>query len=944
MNGGNLLRVKIRSATRKPVIFLQHKTFKHRLLLWVFLFASFTLAAQDPTLSGIEPTPLSYDEEQAATPLSETILVEDPDSPLLTNATVTISGNLVSTEDVLEFTDAFSITGSFDAETGTLTLTGPASPADFTNAIRSVLYKNTNNANPSTLSRTVSFSVNDGASSSLTVTRNIQVNGINDLPIGQDDSFVMYEDTELDCGCILINDTDPDGDDLIGLHGQPPANGVVNDLGGFFIYTPNPNFYGTDTFTYYANDGQGNSNETTVYVTILPVNDAPIAFDDAATTDEDTAAEIFVLTNDLDIDDVLVGSMIVIVDSPVHGSLSVDASNGAVTYTPSLNYNGTDVFTYQVKDASDALSNVATVNITINPVNDTPVANPDVATTDEEVAVSIAVLLNDVDVDNALDGSSLIIVTLPEHGTAVIEPVTGTIQYTPSIDYNGNDSFTYQLKDAEGAISTPAAVTITVTPINDAPVANPDVATTPEDTPVSIPVLANDIDIDNTWVGATLIVSGNPSHGTAVAESSTGHIVFTPEQNYFGNDSFSYQIKDAQSAFSNLVSVTIEVTPVNDPPIANDDVATTAEEMALGIDVLANDTDVDNSMNTANLIVVSTPANGDVVIEPNGTISYSPVKDFTGEDSFTYQVEDAAGAKSNVATVTISVLPINDRPVAVDDDATTNENTAVDINVLQNDFDIDNSVLSSSIVIASNPAHGNVTVQATGQVTYSPQSGFIGIDVFTYTIQDANGLKSLPATVTVTVIEVENKAPAAVDDAVENSSLSPITIDVLANDYDEDNDHNDLVLVTVSNPALGTVTISEGKVICAPAGMVNSTVTFSYTIQDPSGLTDEATVTIENSFPPLLVSEGFSPNNDNNNDTWYIQGIEYYPNNAVKVFDRWGFLVYQKQNYENASAPWDGRGNAAQHSGKLLDQGTYYYILEPGGELKTMNGYVVIVR
>ena len=776
------------------------------------------------------------------------------------------------------------------------------------------------------------------------MTRNIQVNGINDLPIGLDDSFVMYEDTELDCGCILSNDSDPDGDDLIALHGQAPAHGTVNDLGGFFVYTPYPNYFGTDTFTYYANDGQGNSNETTVHVTILPVNDPPIAFDDAEITDEDTAKEIFVLSNDIDIDDVLVGSMIVIVDSPDHGTVTVDENNGAVIYTPTLNYNGVDVFTYQVKDASDALSNVATVNLIINPVNDAPVANPDLATTNEDVAVPIPVLANDVDVDNTLGASSLTIISVPEHGTAVIDLVDGTIQYTPETNYNGNDSFTYQLKDAEGALSSLATVTIAVLPVNDPPVANPDVATTPEDTPLSIPVVANDTDVDNTWVGATLIISSNPAHGTVNVEASTGSITFTPEQDYFGNDSFTYQIKDAEGALSNIVAVTIEVTPVNDPPVAVNDFATTAEEMSLGIDVLANDTDADNAMNTAHLIIVSTPANGEVAIEANGTISYNPAKDFTGQDSFTYQVEDAAGAKSNVATVTITVLPVNDRPVAVDDAATTNENTAIDIAVLKNDFDIDNSLVPGSIVIASNPAHGTVIVHGSGLVTYSPQVEFIGVDVFTYTVQDEKGLKSLPATVTVTVIEVVNKAPIAVDDALENNSLFPITIDVLANDYDEDNSHNDLVLISVSNPSLGTVTISDGKVIYTPAGLINSTVTFNYTIQDPSGLTSEATVTIENSFPPLLVSEGFSPNNDSNNDTWYIQGIEYYPNNTVKVFDRWGFLVYQKQNYENASAPWDGRGNAAQHSGKLLDQGTYYYILEPGGELKTMNGYVVIVR
>ncbi len=938
MNGENLLKKRCGRTYQKL------QSFPKLVLFYSFLLASFTMAAQDPTLTGIEASPLSYDEEQAATAITATITVDDPDSPLISSATVVISGNFVSTEDVLEFTDAFSVTGSFDASTGTMTLTGPASPADFTNALRSVLYKNTNDANPSILLRTVSISVNDGSSSSPTVTRDIQVNGINDLPIGTDDSFVMHEDTELDCGCILINDVDPDGDDLIALHGQPPAHGTVSDLGGFFIYVPHPNYFGTDTFTYYANDGQGNSNETTVHVTILPVNDPPIAFDDVATTDEDTPKDIFLLANDIDIDDVLVGSMIVIVDSPGNGAVSVDVNTGAVTYTPNLNYNGNDVFTYQVKDASDALSNVATVTITINPVNDAPVANPDLASTNEEIAVSIPVLDNDVDVDNNLDGSSLIIVTQPEHGAAVIDPVTGKIEYTPEIDFNGNDSFTYQLEDAEGALSTPATVTVTVLPINDAPVANPDNATTPEDNLVSIPVLANDTDVDNNWTNAILIISTNPSHGTVAVESSTGRIVFTPEQDYFGNDSFTYQVKDAQGALSNVATVNIVVTPVNDPPVANNDAATTAEEMALGIDVLANDTDVDNSMSTAVLVIVSGPANGTATVEPNGTISYDPAKDFTGQDSFTYQVEDEAGAKSNVATVTINVLPVNDRPVAVDDAATTNESTAVDIDILKNDYDIDNAIVPSSVAIAAPPANGTVTVHVSGQVTYTPQVDFVGVDVFSYTIQDEKGLKSLPATVTVTVIEVENKAPNAVDDAVENSSLTPITIDVLANDFDEDNNHSDLVLVSVTDPASGTVSILDGKVIFTPAGMINSTVTFSYTIQDPSGLTDEAVVTIENKFPPLLVSEGFSPNNDNNNDTWYIQGIEYYPNNSVKVFDRWGFLVYQKQNYENVSSPWDGRGNAAQHSGKLLDQGTYFYILEPGGELKTMNGYVVIVR
>lgn len=752
MNGIYLQKCKDAGETRKTVDLFKKQKFQLAfLILTSILFSAHMLAAQDPALTAIEATPLSYDEGQAPTPVSETITVSDPDSPILTSATIRITGNYSATEDVLEFADAFSIAGSYDPLTGTLTLTGPASPADFTNALRSVLYKNTNEDNPSDLLRTVSFFVDDGSINSATVSRQIQVNRVNDPPVGQDDSFVMYEDTELDCGCILSNDTDPDGDDLIALHGRLPENGTIYDLGGFFIYTPNPDFFGTDSFTYYANDGTENSNETTVYITVLPVNDAPIAFDDAISTDEDTPIDIPVLSNDIDVDDVLVGSMIVIVNAPTQGTVTINTATGAVEYVPNLNYNGNDSFTYQVKDASDALSNVATVSIVINPVNDAPIANPDLASTNQEVPVSIPVLANDIDVDNTLDGSGLIVVNGPANGTAVVEPASGTILYTPN-------------------------------------------------------------------------------------------------------------------------------------------------------------------------------------------------EDFTGNDSFTYQVTDPAGATSNPATVNITVLPVNTRPVAVDDQATTDENVAVDINILENDHDADNNIVVSSVVIATDPVHGAVTVHSSGLVTYSPEADFAGNDSFTYTIQDAEGLVSLPATVSVSVLAAENKPPTAVDDHVVNTSLSAIIIDVLANDYDEDDSHDKLVLVSVTDPAMGTVSIVDGKVIYKPSGMNSGTVTFSYTIRDPSGLTDEAIVTVENSFLPLIVSEGFSPNNDNNNDTWYIQGIEYYPDNFVKVYDRWGFLVYQKQHYDNNSSPWDGHGNAAQHSGKLLDQGTYYYILEPGSEMKTMNGYVVIVR
>ena len=717
----------------------------------LILYLPHTSFAQDPTLSGIEASAVNYDEGQSPTPISNSISVSDADSPLLANATIQISSNYASTEDLLQFSDAFSITGSYNALTGTLTLTGPASPADFTSALRSITYQNTNNDNPSNLVRAISFSVSDGSSSSLTVTRDIQVNGINDAPTGQPDNFVIYEDTELDCGCLLLNDADPDGDDLIALHAGPPAHGIISDLGGFFIYTPDPDFFGTDSFTYYANDGSQNSTPILVNITVLPVNDAPIAANDAIVTNEDTPIGIPILSNDTDVDDVLDATMIVLINSPSQGTLTINTTTGTVVYSPSLNYNGNDSFTYQVKDAAGALSNTATVAIVINPVNDAPLANADFATTPEDTPVSIPVLANDTDVDSSLDPASLLVVTVPSNGLAVVQPSTGLIEYIPQENFTGIDSFTYTVKDSEGAASAPISVTVTVSPVNDVPVAVNDQASTKEDTPVDIDILANDIDVDNDLTPGSVVITTSPIHGT----------------------------------------------------------------------------------------------------------------------------------------------------------------------------------------IAVNPV--------TGLVTYTPEADFAGNDSFTYTLQDPSGSTSLPATISINVIEAPNLAPEAVDDGpIINSSLSPVIIDVLANDLDEDDD--ELTLISVTNPSSGTAEIIDGKVVYHPAGMTSGTVTFIYTVEDPSGLSDEAVVTIENSFLPLVVSEGFSPNGNHNNETWYIQGIENYPNNSVKVFDRWGLLVYQRQHYENFTSPWDGRGNMAQQSGKLLDQGTYYYILEPGGEMKTMTGYVVIIR
>ena len=403
--------------------------------------------------------------------------------------------------------------------------------------------------------------------------------------------------------------------------------------------------------------------------------------------------------------------MIVLIASPTHGTLTINATTGAVVYSPSLNYNGNDSFTYQVKDAAGALSNIATAAIVIHPVNDAPIANADFATTPEETLVSIPVLANDTDVDNSLDPASLLVVTAPLNGQAIVQPSTGMIEYIPHENFTGIDSFTYTVKDSEGATSAPISVTISVSPVNDVPVAVNDQASTNEDTPVDIDVLSNDTDVDDVLDATMIVLITSPTQGTLTINITTGAVVYSPNLNYNGNDSFTYQVKDAAGALSNIATVAIVIQPVNDVPIANADFATTPEDTPVSIPVLANDTDVDSSLDPASLLVVTAPSNGQAVVQPStGMIEYIPQENFNGIDSFTYTVKDSDGAASEPISVTITVSPVNDIPVAVNDEASTNEDTPVDIDIISNDIDVDNDVTPGSVVITTNPVHGTIVI------------------------------------------------------------------------------------------------------------------------------------------------------------------------------------------------------------------------------------------
>ncbi|HEY4233877.1 MAG TPA: Ig-like domain-containing protein, partial [Lacipirellulaceae bacterium] len=288
-------------------------------------------------------------------------------------------------------------------------------------------------------------------------------------------------------------------------------------------------------------------------------NQSPITGNDSATTSKNTAISINVLSNDNDSDGAIDVKTVAVVAKPQHGSVSVDSKTGLVTYTPAKNYTGHDSFTYKVKDSSGAYSNVATVSLTIVQPNSPPVAYDDAATTLKNSPVTIAVLANDKDSDGSVDPKTVVIVGAAQHGTTSINSTTGAVTYTPAANFTGTETFTYKVKDNQGAYSNVATVRVTVTAPNQPPQAHDDSATTKKNKSVAISVLTNDHDSDGSINKNTLLIVAGPRHGTLKIDSKTGVVTYTPAKNYTGSDSFTYQVKDNLGALSNVASVKLTV-------------------------------------------------------------------------------------------------------------------------------------------------------------------------------------------------------------------------------------------------------------------------------------------------------------------------------------------------------------------------------------------------
>ena len=403
-------------------------------------------------------------------------------------------------------------------------------------------------------------------------------------------------------------------------------------------------------------------------------------------------------------------------------------------------FGPSDVLAWPPADpAAIGITPVEPLALACSPGAARPLAIDDLAATSLGVPVTIDVLANDVSVFSPVNLASVTIGTGPVHGTAVPDPATGDVLYTPAPGFAGPDSFTYTYMDLAGAVSNVAAVDVTVSPTSVAPVAVNDNVVTIQNGTVAIPVLANDTGL---FFPSTLTVGGGPLHGTAIPDPDAGTVLYTPAFNFTGSDSFTYTIANG-SAVSNVATVGIAVNA--SPPAAVNDVATTDENLAVTIPVAANDT---GALAVGTVAIATAPVHGTAVPDPiPGAVLYTPAVNFFGTDTFTYTIGDGLGAVSAPGTVTVTVfrLPV----IAINDAAVTPRNTAAAISVLANDT---GPVNPATVAIVALPLFGTAEPDpVTGAVTYAPATGFIGVDTFTYIVQDNLGVTSNVGVVTVTV-------------------------------------------------------------------------------------------------------------------------------------------------------------------------------------------------
>ena len=638
------------------------------------------------------------------------------------------------------------------------------------------------------------------------------VSSSSSLTVGEEGTLTIHESV------LLANDMETENYTLRITEVSDAVNGAVSVEGPTITYEHDGSETTTGSFSYIASDGVYTSTAM-VTVTVTPVNDPPVAASDNATVDEGGALSIeapVLLDNDTDAENDPLE--VLAVGDAVNGIVSLEGPT--ITYEHDGSETTTGGFSYTVGDGTDTAT--AVVTVTVTPVNDPPVAAGDNATVDEGGALSIeAPVLLDNDTDAENDPLEVLAVGDAVNGIVSLEGPTITYEHDGSETTTGG--FSYIASD--GVYTSTAMVTVTVTPVNDPPVAAGDNATVDEGGALSIeaPVLLdNDTDAENDPL--EILAVGDVVNG--IVSLGGPAITYEHDGSETATGGFTYTVGDGTDTATAVVTVT--VTPVNDPPVAAGDNATVDEGGALSIEapvLLDNDTDAEND--PLEVLAVGDAVNGIVSLE-GPTITYEHDGSETTTGGFSYTVGD--GTDTATAVVTVTVTPVNDPPVAASDNATVDEGGALSIEapvLLDNDTDAENDPLE--ILAVGDAVNGIVSLEGP-TITYEHDGSETTTGSFSYTVGD--GTDTATAVVTVTVTPVNDPPVASGDNATvdEGGALSIEAPVLLDNDTDAENDP--LEILAVGDAVNGIVSLEGPTITYEHDGSETTTGGFSYIASD----------------------------------------------------------------------------------------------------------------
>ncbi|OBS95684.1 polymer-forming cytoskeletal family protein [Vibrio tasmaniensis] len=699
------------------------------------------------------------------------------------------------------------------------------------------------------ISLDVSVMDEDGATAETTA--GIDVIAVNDLPVAGSTTYSVDEDSVITISDaqLLANSSDIEGDVSVSDVSYSGADGIFTDNGdGTYNFAPNENFNGNVSLDVTVADEEGATAETTAGIEVIAVNDAPVSGGLAYSVDEDgsitlSQAQLLAQASDVDGDDLTAANL-----SAGDNATVTANDDGSFTITPDADFNGDIDLSFDLSDGTETV--VATADLTVNPVNDIAVVEDVAYTIEEDGSLTFTdeqLLAGASDID----GDELSVADVSYTGAEGVftDNGDGTYTFAPNENFNGDVSLDFSVSD--GTETVDANIDVTVTDVNDAPVAGATSYQMNEDGTITLSpeqLIANSSDVDGEVSLDSVSYSG--ADGILV-QNEDGSVTFAPNENFNGDINLDVTVIDDDGATAQTTAG-IEVIAVNDAPVAGNVAYSVDEDGSITLSqeqLLANASDVDGDALTANNL--SAGDNATVTANDDGSFTITPDADFNGDIDLSFDVSD--GLETVQAGVDLTVNPVNDLPTAADQSFTVEEDGTLvftDADLLAGAADIDGDDLSITDVSYTG-AEGVFTDNGDGTYSFAPNENFNGDVNLGFTVSD--GTETVDANIDVTVTDV-NDAPVAGSTSYQMNEDGTITISpeqLIANSSDVDGEVS-LESVTYTGSDGELVQNDDGSVTFTPSENFNGDISLDVVVTDDDGATATTTAGIE----VLAVNDG----------------------------------------------------------------------------------------